>query len=414
MTTLILMWGTGGLILLVLFASGWVLSYRRQMALKKSEQAKSELLEKLEKMKNILSEGERIARMGAFEYMADTDATFWSEGEYCIYGLNPEGPSPTYDVILATSIHPDDAALLHQTFTAALQSGSVYELEHRIVRPDGGVRWVHDRANPYFDRNGKLVRYVGSTLDITERKQILQELQDKNTELDRFAHTISHDLKSPLITIQAYAGMIKKDLEAGKYERAQEDMTRIEGAADKMTSLLRDLLELSRAGRMMDEPLPLDMNRLVKNTLQQLAGPLAGGHVEIVIQPDLPSVLGDGKRIVEVLQNLIENAIKYRGDQAAPRIRIGARQMGKECVFFVSDNGKGIDPRHHEKVFGLFNKLDAESEGTGVGLALVKRIIEAHGGRVWVESEGEGKGSRFCFTLPGISRIAQLPLGGRE
>ena len=518
----IIMWGAGGLILLVLLASGWVLSYRRQIALKKSEQVQSELLEKLNqaqqlamvgswewnlstnkvwwsdetyrifgvtqqdfvpdfeangkfihpddlanygssfehsfqtgelldvnvrlivgdgepkhchakgkiiydisgkpirfvgtimditerkrkeddlnKMKNILSESEGIAHMGTFEYVTDTNATLWSEGEYRIYGLNPEGPAPTYDVMLVKSFHPDDAALLHQTFTAAIQSGSVYELEHRIVRPDGGVRWVYDRANPYFDQNGTLVRYVGSTLDITERKQILQELRDKNTELDRFAYTVSHDLKSPLITIQAYAGMIKNDLETGRYERAQDDMKRIEGAADKMTSLLNDLLELSRAGRMMNVPSPVDMNHLVEHTLQQLTGPIAGSHVEIVLHPDLPSVLGDEKRIAEVVQNLIENAIKYMGDQAAPCIEIGTRQEGRECVFFVSDNGKGIDPRHHEKVFGLFNKLDGDSEGTGVGLALVKRIVEVHGGRVWVESEGEGTGSRFCFTVPG-------------
>ena len=356
--------------------------------------------EDLKKMKNMLSEGEGIAHMGTFEYVVDTNATLWSEGEYCLYGLDPEGPSPTYDVMLAKNIHPDDAALLHKTFTAAIQSGSVYELEHRIVRSDGSVRWVHDRANPYFDQNGKLARYVGSTLDITERKQILQELRDKNIELDLFAYTVSHDLKSPLVTIQAYAGMIRKDLETGKYERAQDDMRRIEGAADKMNNLLNDLLELSRAGRMMNEPSPVDMNRLVKDTLQQLTGPIADSHVEIVLHPDLPSVFGDQKRIAEVVQNLIENAIKYMGDQAAPRIEIGTRQEGKECVFYVSDNGKGIDPSHHETIFGLFNKLDAKSEGTGVGLALVKSVIEIHGGQVWVESAGAGKGSTFCFTVP--------------
>ena len=168
-----------------------------------------------------------------------------------------------------------------------------------------------------------------------------------------------------------------------------------------MASLLNDILELSRAGKMMNEPSPVDMNRLVKHTLLQLAGPITASHVEMVLQPDLPPVLGDEKRIAEVVQNLIENAIKYMGDQAAPCIEIGTRQEGRECVFFVSDNGKGIDPRHHEKVFGLFNKLDGDSEGTGVGLALVKRIVEVHGGRVWVESEGEGTGSRFCFTVPG-------------
>lgn len=236
---------------------------------------------------------------------------------------------------------------------------------------------------------------------IIELKQAEKELQNKNTELERFTYTVSHDLKSPLITIQSYAGMINKDLQAGNYARAESDLSRIEGAAGKMTRLLNDLLELSRVGRMMNEPSPIDMNRLVDNCLAQLSGLLELKHVDIVLQPDLPSVLGDAQRLSAVLQNLIENAIKYMGNQAAPRIEIGARVDGTETVFYVNDNGGGIDSSNHDKVFGLFNKLDAGSEGTGVGLTLVRRIVEIHGGRVWVESEGVGHGSRFCFTLPG-------------
>ena len=124
------------------------------------------------------------------------------------------------------------------------------------------------------------------------------------------------------------------------------------------------------------------MNHLVTEVLLQLSGPIAARHVELVLQPDLPSVYGDRKRFAEVIQNLIENAIKYMGDQATPRIEIGTRQDDTDPVFFVSDNGQGIDSRHHEKIFGLFNKLDANNEGTGVGLALVKRIIEMHDGPV--------------------------------
>ena len=142
--------------------------------------------EELMKMKNILSEGEKVANMGAFEYLAETNTTLWSEGEYRIYGLDPEEPSPAYDVMLSKCIHPDDATLLHETFAAAIQGGSVYDLEHRIIRPDGSVRWVHDRANPYFDQNGKLVRYVGATLDITERnlaENLLKESEQRKSEL---------------------------------------------------------------------------------------------------------------------------------------------------------------------------------------------------------------------------------------
>lgn len=244
----------------------------------------------------------------------------------------------------------------------------------------------------------RYVRRISSY--ITELKRTEHELQNKNAELERFTYTVSHDLKSPLITIQSYAGMVKQDLQAGNHARAASDLGRIEGAASNMTRLLNGLLELSRVGRIMSEPSQIDMNRLVSSCLAQLAGSLTQKQVEVVLQPGLPAVRGDAQRISAALQNLIENAIKYMGSQLAPRIEIGARVDGTETVFYVGDNGVGIDPQHHEKVFGLFNKLDTGSEGTGVGLALVKRIIEIHGGRVWVESDGEGQGSRFCFTIP--------------
>jgi len=237
--------------------------------------------------------------------------------------------------------------------------------------------------------------------DELERLEFEVSLQAKNTEMERFTYTVSHDLKSPLITIQSYAGMILKDMEAGRYERAIGDMKRIEDAAGKMNDLLNDLLELSRVGRQMNASSLIDMNLLIKDTLAQLAGSIMESQVEVAVQPDLPALHGDHKRIAEVVQNLVENAIKYRGGQTALRIEIGTRNDGKESVFFVSDNGKGIEPRFHESIFGLFKKLDGDSEGTGIGLALVKRIIELHGGKVWVESEGVGMGSTFCFTLRG-------------
>jgi len=167
-----------------------------------------------------------------------------------------------------------------------------------------------------------------------------------------------------------------------------------------MTMLLDDLLELSRVGRVINSASLIDMNGLVKDVLAQLAGPITQRNVEVVTSCDLPPVYGDHRRICVVVQNLVENAIKYMGDQHAPRIEIGMRKELKECVFYVRDNGRGVEPRYHETIFGLFNKLDAKSEGTGIGLALVKRIIEVHGGRIWVESDGVGHGSTFCFNLP--------------
>jgi signal transduction histidine kinase len=231
-----------------------------------------------------------------------------------------------------------------------------------------------------------------------------KELQQKNAELERFTYTVSHDLKSPIITIKGFTGSLEKDLANGRYERMTGDLKRVNDAADKMNDLLRDLLELSTVGRVINAPEVVDMNLLAADVLAQLAGPLKNRNLTVAVQPDLPEVLCDKRRMAEVLQNLLENAVNYIGKQAEPQIQLGMREEAGENIFFVEDNGIGIDEKYHQIIFGLFNKLDAESEGTGVGLALVKRIIEVHGGRVWVESEGEGKGSRFCFTIKGAQQ----------
>jgi len=234
---------------------------------------------------------------------------------------------------------------------------------------------------------------------IAERNVYEKELQQKNAELERFTYTVSHDLKSPIITIKGFTGSMEKDLLNGNYQRMPGDLKRVKDAADKMSYLLRDLLELSTIGRIINVPEVADMNLLIGDVLAQLAGPLKNHNLTVTVQSVLPTVFCDRQRMAEVLQNLLENAIKYMGDQTEPCIQFGMRTESGENIFFVQDNGIGIDEKYHQIIFGLFNKLDAGSEGTGIGLALVKRIIELHGGRVWVESEGEGKGSRFCFTI---------------
>ena len=206
-------------------------------------------------------------------------------------------------------------------------------------------------------------------------------------------------MKSPIITIKCFTGSLEKDLEKGNYQRMAGDLKRVSTAADKMNGLLRDLLELSTIGRIIKTPEVVDMNLLVADVLMQLAGPLKNRNLTVAVQPGLPEILCDKRRMAEVLQNLFENAINYIGDQAEPQIQFGMREEAGENIFFVQDNGIGIDEKFHRIIFGLFNKLDTESSGTGIGLALVKRIIEVHDGKVWVESEGEGLGCRFCFTI---------------
>ncbi|MGC9396142.1 MAG: substrate-binding domain-containing protein [Anaerolineae bacterium] len=244
--------------------------------------------------------------------------------------------------------------------------------------------------------------------EISERKQaeemqqiLIAELEAKNTELERFTYTVSHDLKSPLITISGFTGFLEQDMLAGDLEQAREDMTHINTAVARMQRLLGELLELSRIGRLMNPPEEVPFADIAHEAIEMVRGRIEACGVEVVISSDLPTVHGDRARLVEVVQNLVDNACKFMGDQPQPRVEIGARQNDDETVFYVRDNGIGIDPQYHEKVFGLFDKLDPQSEGTGVGLALVKRIIETHGGRIWIESE-VGVGSTFCFTLAEI------------
>lgn len=232
-----------------------------------------------------------------------------------------------------------------------------------------------------------------------EQKRTEEELNLKVAELERFAYTISHDLKSPIITIKGFTGSLERDLLKGNYQRMASDLKRVSDAADKMDDLLRDLLELSTIGHVVNKSEQVNMNVLVDAVLEQLAGPLKNSNLVVTVQPGLPTVFSDRLRIGEVVQNLVENAINNMGDQEEPRIQFGMREEDGKNVFFVQDNGIGIDEKYHKVIFGLFNKLDPKSGGTGVGLALVKRIIEVHCGRVWVESEGVGMGSRFCFTL---------------
>ena len=235
--------------------------------------------------------------------------------------------------------------------------------------------------------------------DITERRQKQKELQDKNAELERFTYTVSHDLKSPLITIKGFAGALLQDVITGRYQRLESDLRRIADAADKMGGLLGNLLELSRIGRIMNPPSDVNLVELTQEVVGLLAGTISEHKVQVVIQSDLPMVFGDQRRLAQVLQNLIENAVKFMGNQPNPHIEIGTRKDREERVIYVQDNGIGVDPHYHETVFGLFNKLDIGTQGTGIGLAIVRRIVEIHGGRVWVESQGKGFGATFCFTL---------------
>jgi len=304
-------------------------------------------------------------------------------------------------------------SLAEQTIFAinrTLESGHVSAFEYQIPQ-DGEMRTFEARISAAGrDRVLVMVRDVSLRIWVeSEREKLIEELEAKNAELEHFTYTVSHDLKSPLITIKGFLGFIKEDSRSGNLLRLESDIQRINDAAEKMQRLLNDLLELSRVGRLTNKPEEIRFNDLVAEVLELVHGRISRRGIAIHVDENLPSIFGDRQRIQEVLQNLIDNAAKFMGDQPSPRIEIGQQgEMGGRPVFFVRDNGIGISPEYQDRIFGLFDKLDVQTEGTGVGLALVKRIVEFHGGRIWVESE-LGKGATFFFTLPSLATMPTQP-----
>lgn len=316
------------------------------------------------------------------------------------------------------ALHPDDVAQDARDLEVLQQNRPVAS-ELRTVCKDGTVRWVRIYALPVWDEaKQKLAGIYGAVQDISarkaaegEREALIHELEARNAELERFTYTVSHDLKSPLITIRGFLGHIEQAAVEGRVEAVRADMDRVYKSTAKMHQLLDDLLELSRIGRLAKPPEETPFEAIVRDALDRTHGRITAQKVSVEVEASLPTVCVDRDRLVEVMQNLIDNAAKFMGSEPDPRIRIGTRCVGDELAFFVQDNGPGIEARYHDRVFNLFDKLDPKSSGTGVGLALVKRIVEVHGGRIWVESNRPDKGSTFLFTLGACAEKA-LPATG--
>lgn len=305
------------------------------------------------------------------------------------------------------ALHPDDVAKDEQDMQR-LGHNETVDSELRTIEKSGAVRWVRIYAHPVWDaERDLLVGIYGAVQDVTERRRVeterlalIRELEAKNRELEGFTYAVSHDLRSPIITVRGFLGYLKQHLANGDQAALDEDFERILAATGRMDHLLQELLTLSRAGRIVSSPGPVGLKELVGEAVDQLSGVLTARGVAVELEEDLPHVFGDRARLLQVMQNLLENAAKFMGPQPDPRVVVAARRERDEHVILVRDNGIGVPAQLTAKIFGMFEKLDARTEGTGIGLALVKKIVESHGGRVFVESTGEGRGSTFGFTLP--------------
>jgi len=270
--------------------------------------------------------------------------------------------------------------------------------------------------SPIQDRFGRIAGISSIVHDISQRlaleeglrrtnqdlEQTVAELQRSNKELDDFAYIASHDMKEPLRGIHNYVSFLREDYTERLDDNGRNYLDRLQRLAERMTALIDALLDLSRLGSTTLPKETVDMDRMLDGVLEDLKASLSGAGIEIRRVGSLPSVTGNALRIREVFQNLIANAAKYN-DKKEKWVEIGCDRQGAVPVFFVRDNGIGIPPQHRESIFRIFKRLHEQSKyggGTGAGLTIVKKIVERHGGRIWLDSV-EGAGTTFYFTLAG-------------
>ena len=247
--------------------------------------------------------------------------------------------------------------------------------------------------------------YTNLENKVKERTAQLAEANDllalKNKELDDFTYIVSHDLKEPLRGVKAFTKLLIEEYSGKVDKEGKEYLKTISESSSRMTNLIEDLLNLSRIGRIRNIEPGIDLNTLLSDVKKNLAYSLEEKKVDLKVSKNFPKVTCDRIRISEIFSNLISNAIKYSKKDVKPVIEIGYFDRGDTYEFYVKDNGIGIEKQYHDKVFQIFQRLHAkgsEYEGTGAGLTIVKKIVENHGGKIWVESEA-GKGSTFNFTL---------------
>ncbi|MGD9897935.1 MAG: PAS domain S-box protein [Calditrichaceae bacterium] len=507
--------------------------------------------ETLKKSKALLIEAQRIAHLGNWEWDIGKDKLNWSYEIYRIFGIEAEKFGGNSSAFM-NFVHPDDRELVTKTLKSALSGENDYAIDHRIIRPDGTIRIVHEQAEVYFDSEHQPIRMVGTVQDITERKQIeialeksnkeleervrertgavldanvllrdreeilrsminaisesviliktdgtilainntfaqrlsktpeemagkcifdfilndmrgiikehfngviykgipyrfeqtisgrlinisiypvfnsagevnrlavfgyditerknaedeqkktLSELKRSNDELEQFAYVASHDLQEPLRMVASYLQLLEKRYKDSLDEDARVFISYAVDGATRMKSLINDLLAYSRVGTRGNPFGPTDFHDAVDRALLNLQKKIEETHAVIEYE-NLPILMADFSQITRLFQNMIDNAIKFRGN-ANPKIKIEATQSGSSWIFTITDNGIGIAREYHERIFVIFQRLHSikNYSGTGIGLAVCKKIVERHGGRIWLDSKNEG-GTTFYFTIP--------------
>jgi PAS domain S-box-containing protein len=343
------------------------------------------------------------APVGIFETDLSGRCTFVNEAWCALTGI---AEAAALGAAWNEAVHPDDLARVGFAWDDTVEQGRPFRMEYRFRRPDGRVLWVTGAAEPLQDARGRVLGYLGTAADVSERRRVEEDLRSTtealataNRELEAFSYSVSHDLRAPLRAIDGFSRALEEDSGDRLDEEGRRYLTRIRNATRRMGQIIDDLLLLSRVARSEFRRERVDMGALALEVYASLRAADPGRDVRFAIGEGLV-VEADGRLLRLGLENLLGNAWKYTGRRPRAHVEFAARAENGQTVYYIRDNGAGFDMTYADKLFGVFQRLHSTSEfpGSGIGLATVARIVHRHGGRVWAEGEA-GRGATFFFTL---------------
>ena len=350
-----------------------------------------------ERQGEILEQMAEIAHVGGWEVDLIKNSLSWTNEVYRIHELDPDTTLRLADTIEYYA--PEGRPVIQSAIDAAIKEGTPWDLELPILTSLGKHRWVRSLGNATL-KDGKAIRLNGAFQDITEKKKITDAILQANADLEGFSYSVSHDLRTPLRAIDGFSNILLEDYADKLDEEGQRLLNVVRSNTVRMATLIDDILHFSRAGRVELKKQEVDMAAMVHKVLDELGNGGSESIIPVNIEP-LVQINGDPALLHQVWENLITNAMKFSGKSADPKVEIGMQTGAGEVIFHVRDNGVGFDMKYADKLFGVFQRLRGINEfpGTGIGLAISKRIINRHGGRIWAEAE-LGKGATFYFSIP--------------
>ncbi len=355
--------------------------------------------EQLLNLSNRLQLAVRATSIGIWDWDIAKNNTVWDEEMYRIYNVSPDDPR-TITEAWEAAVHADDLERVNEELQMAIKGEKEYDTEFRVIWKDKTIHYVAGNALVQRDQSGNALRMIGTNTDITERKEAELEILQLNRNLDQFANITAHDLQEPIRMVSGFLGLLDKKYYDIIDEQGKSYIYRAKDGADRMSILIRDLLEFSRSGNKAAKKEPVDLKHVMDLVNKDLTIVVADTHAILKTPACLPVVTGTQSALYRLFLNLISNGIKFRKKDTAPRITLAVNELPGFWEFTLQDNGIGVAEKDQPKLFHAFQRLHRKEEypGTGLGLVTCKKIVETHGGKIWMTSE-VGKGTTFHFTI---------------